>query len=171
MQAEDPLWQRYELSVRELLAALDPSADVRHNQRVRGLASGVHRQVDVLAKGKVVGIDVTVAVECKRHRRASDIGTVDQFIGKLLDLGADRGVLYAYAGFTDGAVTRAVGASNPHIMVVSVQTPELILRQKSVPGYPAELMAQDFAPQYIEELPSENFERFLARGEWSKFWS
>jgi hypothetical protein len=97
--ANDPLWRRYELSVRKLLASVDPTASVRHNHHVPGRLSGSLRQVDVWVTGTVAGIDLNVAVECKRHRRAVDVSTVDQFVGKLLDIGADRGVLYSYSGF------------------------------------------------------------------------
>ncbi|MDW5322877.1 restriction endonuclease [Plantactinospora sp. KLBMP9567] len=167
----DPLWQRYEISVQELLAAMDPSAQVVHNQKVRGRLSMADRQVDVLARGTVVGIEVTVAVECKRHRRILDIGAVDQFIGKVLDLSADKGILYSYSGFTDNAVTRAINARNPHILTVAVETPEELTGLLGVPGYPAELSWQEVPPQWIEELRSDAFERFLRTGEWNKFWS
>jgi hypothetical protein len=44
---QDPLWQRYELSVHELLDALDPAATVSHNTLVPGRLSQISRQVDV----------------------------------------------------------------------------------------------------------------------------
>jgi hypothetical protein len=44
-----------------------------------------------LARGTVVGLEISVAAECKRYARAIGIGAVDQFVGKLLDLGAERG--------------------------------------------------------------------------------
>lgn len=34
-------------------------------------------------------------VECKRYRRRVAIGDVDQFVGKLIDVGADQGILYS----------------------------------------------------------------------------
>ncbi|MFK4267879.1 restriction endonuclease [Streptomyces milbemycinicus] len=166
----DPLWQRYELSVREMLKALDHTAEVTHNKHVPGRLSSASRQIDVLVTGKIVGLEITVAVECKRHRRPSSIEVVDQFVGKLLDIGADRGVLYSYSGFSASAVRRAIGAHNPSVMVIALDTPEVVSEGRA-PGYPADLLAQNEAPQWVEEMHEDAFHRFLARGEWSKWWS
>ncbi|MFK0152517.1 restriction endonuclease [Streptomyces sp. NPDC090493] len=169
--ASNPLWQRYELSVREMLKALDPDASVVHDEHVTGRLSGARRQVDVLATGKVVGLEIKVAAECKRHQRPASIEVVDQFIGKILDIGADRGVLYSYSGFSSSAVSRAIGSSNPSVMVVALGTPEIVKEAGQAPGYPADLVLQEQAPQWVEELDEDAFRRFLADGEWSKFWS
>lgn len=171
MSASDPLWQRYELSVCELLKALDPNANVIHNQYVTGRLSNARRQIDILAAGTVVGLEVTVAVECKRHRRPASIEVVDQFIGKVLDVGAERGVLYSYSGFSDNAVSRAVGSSNPSIIVIALDTPESVKNLREAPGYPADLLARNAAPQWVEEMREDAFRRFLESGEWTKFWS
>lgn len=154
-----------------MLKALDPSAKVVHDEHVVGRLSGAQRQIDVLATGKVVGLEITVAVECKRHRRPSSIEVVDQFIGKILDIGADRGILYSYSGFSSNAVSRAIGSSNPSIMVIALDTPEIVKHLNRAPGFPADLLAQDRAPQWVEEMNEDAFRRFLADGEWSKVWS
>lgn len=164
------MWQRYELSVREMLKALDPDAKVIHDEHVTGRLSGAQRQVDVLVTGKLVGLDITVAVECKRHRRPSTIEVVDQFIGKVLDLGADRGILYSYSGFTSNAVSRAIGSSSPSIMVIALDTPGIVVGRQA-PGFPGDLLAQDQAPQWVEEMNEDAFRDFLEAGRWSKFWS
>lgn len=159
------------MSVREMLKALDPHARVVHDEHVTGRLSGARRQIDVLATGKVVGLEITVAVECKRHGRPASIEVVDQFIGKILDIGADRGVLYSYSGFSNSAASRALGSSNPSVMVIALDTPEMVKQVGEAPGYPADLMSQDQAPQWVEEMDEDAFRRFLADGEWSKFWS
>jgi len=165
------LWERYEASIHELIVALDPSAEVRRDQRVRGRLSQALRQIDVWAKGRVAGVELTVAVECKRYGRPVTIGEVDQFIGMLLDIGADRGVLYSYSGFSNAAVMRAQSARNPHVITVALETPEIVTQIHGAPGYPADLSVQDVAPQWVEEMDSEAFSHFLVNGEWSKFWS
>ncbi|PNG98244.1 hypothetical protein SMF913_14269 [Streptomyces malaysiensis] len=152
-----------------MLKALDPSASVVHDKQLRGRLSGARRQVDVYVTGKVVGLDISVAVECKRHGRPSTIEVVDQFIGKVLDLGADRGVLYSYSRFTSNAVSRAIGSSNPSIMVIGLDTPESV--KARAPGLPADLLVQDPAPQWVEEMNENAFRDFLAEGTWNKFWS
>jgi hypothetical protein len=117
-------WELYERSVREALAALDPRAEVLHNQRVKGRLSGAMRQIDVLARGLVAGVEIALVVECKMYQRPVAIGDVDQFVGKLIDIGADRGILYSGSGFTGGAAPRAMGAANPAVMPVVLKISE-----------------------------------------------
>jgi len=167
----DRLWERFEQTVQQLLASLDTSAVVQHNQKVPGRLSKAQRQNDVWIRGQVVGLEITVAVECKRHGRVIDVGIVDQFVGKLLDVGADRGIIYSYSGFTDAAVTRAVCASNPFILTVALETPGIVAQASGAPGYPADLLVQEAPPQWVEEMDDVAYMRFLALGEWSKFWS
>jgi restriction endonuclease len=166
----DPLWKRYEESVQNLLASLDGKAEVVRNRRIRGRLSQVGRQVDVWVRGAVVGVEIVVAVECKRHRRPMNIGVIDEFAGKLLDLGADRGIVYSYSGFTSAAVARAAMASTPSIMTVALKTPDVVMQLQSVPGYPADLLVQDFAPIWFDDLDEDSMFRFLSTGEWPKFW-
>lgn len=102
-----PLWARYELDVANFIAKLDPATDVKHNEKLVGRQSGRQRQVDVLVTGSVGGQQFTTAIECKRYMKPIGIGTVDEFAGKLADIGVDRGVLYAFSGFGAGALRRA----------------------------------------------------------------
>lgn len=164
-----PLWRRYELTVHELINALDPTSSVTHDAHIPGLQSRAYRQIDIWVVGQAAGADIKVAVECKRLKRFVSIGLVDQFLGKLIDIGADRGILYSYSGFTSSAVTRALGSTNPRIMAVALDTPGIVKHLRGVPGYPADLLAQDVAPQWIEELPVEAYEEFLIGGTWPKY--
>jgi hypothetical protein len=110
-------WRQFETQVQKMLSALDPMASVEHDVSVPGDLSGTLRQVDVMIKGTVADQTITIAVECKRYARPLGIGAVDEFAGKLLDVGADRGVLFALNGLTDPAVRRARGAKVPRIEV------------------------------------------------------
>ncbi len=95
--------------------SLDEGATVRMNQQVPGNISGVQRQLDALLRGEVAGQPISIAIEAKRYQRRVSIGTIDEFIGKILDVGCDRGVLYSAGGFTDGALSRASNARNPAV--------------------------------------------------------
>lgn len=151
-----PIWQSYERSVRDLLAAMDVDAQVRHDVHVPGLRSGVLRQVDVFATGTIVGAQVKVAVECKRFSRPADISVVDHVVGKLLDIGADIGFLFSYAGFTTGAVTRADGASNPRIIPIS-------LADEQHDGYVACQTGPSSAVAFLaDELDVEGYRELLS---------
>ncbi|MFF3732724.1 restriction endonuclease, partial [Streptomyces sp. NPDC002476] len=108
-------WQHFEQEVAELVESLDSGATVEPDAHVTGLVSGATRQLDALVRGHVVGQDITIAVEAKRYKRPVSIGTIDEFVGKLLDVGCDRGVLYAAGGFSEAALSRASAARNPGI--------------------------------------------------------
>lgn len=119
-------WRQYEAEVAKIAAELDDSAVVQHNVTLPGLLSRTPRQVDVLITGQIVGEEFRIAVECKRYANPVGIGTVDEFAGKLLDLGLDRGVLMAANGLTAPAEKRAFGAAAPRITFGSLtRTPAM----------------------------------------------
>ena len=105
----------FEKLVAEQVRRLDPSAVVEHNQHVPGRLSGTPRQVDVLVRGRVGGEEIVIVFECKRYKRAVGLATVEEFIGKLHDLAADKGVLFVCGTFTQAAVRRMENATYPRI--------------------------------------------------------
>lgn len=111
-----PLWRDFEEDVQQHLASRFTDVVVSHNEMMEGHISHHMRQVDVLLKGTIAGMDISVVVECKRNEsRPLHIGVVDAFAGKLQDIGAEKGVLWAFGGFDSGAVARAERAINPKI--------------------------------------------------------
>lgn len=108
-------WRRFEQDVADLIRKLDPDADVAWNVTLHGRFSHTPRQVDVLIEGTLAGQPIAIAVECKRYARRLGIGAVDEFDGKLGDLGVDRGVLFGLSGYTEPARKRAEGARQPSI--------------------------------------------------------
>jgi hypothetical protein len=168
----EPLWQQYERSVHQILSRLDPAATILHNQRLQGRLSGAKRQVDVWASGYVASAEVNIAIECKRYRRPVDVGTVDEFAGKLQDLNADRGILYSYSGFTPSAVNRAALSLPPKIQVIELESPAPGESHEPYDG-PSMSMADGIASTdlwysapFPEDLSSEQIARFLQFGEW-----
>ncbi|MEV5527832.1 restriction endonuclease [Streptomyces prunicolor] len=115
---KDVFWRAYEKQIAQLLTALDQNSSVRHNVSITGGISGVSRQIDALAEGAIAGQKMRVVAEAKCHTRKVTIEMIDGFVGKLLDLGAERGIFYSAAGFTDGAIKRADNARNPNVGLV-----------------------------------------------------
>lgn len=60
-------------------------------------------------------VSSVIVAECKYYARRVGIGTVDELYGKLVDVGAEHGVLCAPNGFTSGARSRAGSARRPKI--------------------------------------------------------
>ena len=146
--------QRYELSVTRLLSSFDGPAGTVLDGRVPGLLSGSSRRVDLLATGRVFGAAVTVAVECRQGRRPAGVATVERFIGKLLDVRADRGVLYSRSGFTRCARARAAAARCPAVMAVSLGGPAIPRQRRSTESLP---------PVAVDEITEADFALFLWR--------
>lgn len=65
------------------------------------------REVDVLITSRVQGREFRIGVECRDHRRASDVVWVEQARTKQADLELDQMVLVSSNGFTGGAVAKA----------------------------------------------------------------
>ena len=108
-------WKLFEEEVKKTQTGLDPDSVVEHDVRLEGLLSKQARQIDVLARGEMGGQAFTIAIECKHYAKRLGIGAVDEFAGKLLDVGVDRGVLYALNGLTQPAKDRAAGSQVPKI--------------------------------------------------------
>ena len=160
-------WQQYEQSIAQLLSAFDPGAVISHNQRITGRMSRTGRQVDVWAEGWVAGVDIRLAVECKRHARPVNVGVVDEFAGKLQDLGADRGILYSWSGFTAAAANRAALSAGPRIQAVEQEVPKA---PHDGPLYESANRDDSEEPAFTapltNDLSVQDFTRFLADGEW-----
>ncbi|WP_433466458.1 restriction endonuclease [Spirillospora sp. CA-128828] len=101
-----------------------PWSLVENVQRVHGQLSGKVRQIDVRATGKLAGSEILIVVECKRRKTPVGIGVIDEFIGKLLDVRADLGILFSFTGFTEPAIARADAASHPKVGLVILGEPE-----------------------------------------------
>lgn len=108
-------WQQFEREVARVLADMDANAQVEYDAHILGGLSGVERQIDALIRGTIVGHSVTLVAECKRYTKPVGIGLVDELVGKMLDVGADAGLMYAFAGYSSGAHSRAAGARNPKV--------------------------------------------------------
>lgn len=112
-----PAWRQFELDVVKTIQNLDPAAVVLHDQRVNGHYSGTERQLDAVAKKSIAGASIELVIECKQYKRKLGIGKIDEFVGKLIDLGCSHGILYATCGVTEPARLRATGSVSPKIVL------------------------------------------------------
>lgn len=148
-----PKWKVYELDVKKTEAGLDPDAELEHNAKVAGLYSKTSRQIDVLARKKVLRTSVEVIIECKRYTKKLGIGKVDEFIGKLLDVGAPFGILYAYSGVTKNAQARADGSIAPRVEIRDlVETEKLLLRKRTTEYADFSLLLESVAKDWSPEI-------------------
>ncbi|WP_328431589.1 restriction endonuclease [Streptomyces sp. NBC_00453] len=109
-------WRKFEEEV-ELAVSKLGNAVVQRDVQVPGVLSGRPRQIDVLATGVVAGCEMTVIFEAKCYRGSVQIGTIDELVGKSLDVAAQSAVLYAPNGFSAGAKARAAGTQGSPLRV------------------------------------------------------
>lgn len=111
-----PMFRKYEDAIRRILEERVPGHIRVEGTHLPGEKSEIDRQIDVLLKAPHFdNLESTIVVECKRYKRRVGVGTVDELIGKLLDVGAEHGVLCAPNGFTPSARQRAANARHPRV--------------------------------------------------------
>jgi hypothetical protein len=126
MSPEQPQWRRFEQAVAAFAAALDPSATVKHDVRMPDRHHGRSRQRDVWIDAKIAGhFPVSILVSCKRTKRKLNSGDLDAFCGELSSSPARVGVLYSYAGFTQGAVEKGRVLGIPCCRLYAGKGPEI----------------------------------------------
>ncbi len=88
----------------------NPDVTVRLNVFLPVLGTGKRRrEIDVLVVGQVAGYSKRIAFECKNERSSVGVQKIDEFIGKLKDVGIppQDGVYVSASGYTQGAIERA----------------------------------------------------------------
>ncbi|MFC9294387.1 restriction endonuclease [Streptomyces sp. NPDC057011] len=119
----DPDWRVYEKAVAAHISRLDPGLNVEHDQRLPGLLSGRLRQIDVLVRTVIAGETILIVYECKHFRRPVGLATVEEFIAKLEDVGANQGVLFVSGGLTEAAVRRLENTTLPRVNAYAYALP------------------------------------------------
>lgn len=130
-----PAWRQFELDVVRTIRNLDPGAVVAHDRTSTGIFSGTDRQLDAVATKSVAGADIEVVIECKQYKRKLGIGKIDEFVGKLIDVGCSHGILYATSGVTAPARERALKSRNPKITLRDISD---VLNQIEIDGRASE---------------------------------
>lgn len=102
-----PPWLEYERALLSYLETGYSSAEVRHDVRLRGVLSGVDRQIDILVREQINGREVTTAFEAKCFGRRVNVKHVEEAIGLFRDVGVDRGVVVTTQGYSEAAMQRA----------------------------------------------------------------
>lgn len=101
-------WKEFEQAVATFLQALDPGAKVIHDKLTPDADTGSPRQRDVWIETSFGGhLRIAILVSCKRKKTKLSQQDLDAFVGELRSSGANKGVLYAYRGFTKPALAKA----------------------------------------------------------------
>jgi hypothetical protein len=111
-------YTRYEQQVARILAGRSENSRPVEKTHLLGKLSQSPRQIDaLLTTNPVADRSMNIVIECKFYKRKVGVGTVDELVGKLLDVGAPLGVLCAPNGFSAPARHRAKNSGAPQIEI------------------------------------------------------
>lgn len=75
-----------------------------------GRRSRALRQIDISVRRTVGQFEILIVIDCKDYATPVDVKDVEDFLGLAEDVGANKGALVSFMGFTDAAKTRAQDA-------------------------------------------------------------
>jgi len=99
----DSDWKHYEDLVCEAMERENPELTFERDLKIYGNTTETNRQIDIAARGKLVGHDIFVVLDCKKYSSKLDVNEVGSFITFLNDIGADIGILVTVIGFSKSA--------------------------------------------------------------------
>ena len=105
--SDEPKWKRFERAVYEIQRQLAADSTVTLSDPIMGADSKRLRQVDISIRRQVAQYSILIAVECKDHKAPIDVKGVEEFMGLVKDVRANKGALIAAGGFTKAALTLA----------------------------------------------------------------
>ncbi|MBM3180122.1 MAG: restriction endonuclease [Chloroflexi bacterium] len=105
-----PKWKKFEQLVHKVQSALAPDSEVILDDRIIGSITGVERQIDISVKKAIGQFNVLIVVDCKDYKNPVDVKDVEEFIGLVEDVKANKGALVSAKGFTEAAKTRATNS-------------------------------------------------------------
>lgn len=100
-------WQEYQDGVAELYEQMDDIGRVFRNIHRPDQDTGRHRQVDIWMECVFKGITIGVLVDAKFHEEPIDVNIVEQVVMLAKAVRADKAVIVASNGFTEGALAKA----------------------------------------------------------------
>lgn len=89
----------------ELLSANDSYSEVKHDVMLD--SPDGPRQFDVVIRSKVSSLDLLTVIECRDYKKNLSVTHVDGLHSKQLDVKANKAVLVARKGFSNGAKRKA----------------------------------------------------------------
>ena len=120
----EPKWKRFEKLVAKLQKEISPDAEVTLDDNIVGRRSGAERQIDISVRRKIGQFDILVVIDCKDLSRPVDVKVVEEFLGLVDDVGANKGSLVSSSGFSKAAKKRAKDAGVDIYKLVDAQNKE-----------------------------------------------
>lgn len=100
-------WREYEKAIFEEFKLRYPQSEISWNVFLTGRFSGAKRQIDILIDAIIEGSQFRTVVDAKMYNKAVDVKAVEEFLGLMRDVGADRGLMVTTIGYSAAALERA----------------------------------------------------------------
>lgn len=99
-------WKQFERVALEIQQTLSPEATVTHDEKLVGRSGATH-QCDGIIRATLGTVGFTCVIECKDHEVPVGSEIMRAFVGKIVDLQVNHGIVVSTAGFTDDALKLA----------------------------------------------------------------
>jgi hypothetical protein len=121
-------WKDYESLVYDEFRAKYPDYELLSDQKILGRHSKVPRQIDIVIKANVAGIEMVGVFDCKYFNKKVNVKVIDSMFGFIDDIGAHFGGVISVKGFSVGANNRA-HAAGIDLRVITFESPETVVDQ------------------------------------------
>jgi len=108
--SEQKKWQKFESLVAHIQGLLAPQAEITLNKKILGKRSKTLREIDIAVSQNIGQHNIFITIDCKDYKCPVDVKNVEEFIGLVEDVGANKGAIVSANGFTQAAKTRAADA-------------------------------------------------------------
>lgn len=121
-------YRSYEMRVRQVLEerlraeSSTTQVTVFHDRKYPG-ASGHEHQIDVSCEVVLAGCRILILAECKKYAQRVNISDLLEFVGRLRDIGAHKGIMVTTVGYQEGAM-RIAEENRVALIVTPPQGPE-----------------------------------------------
>lgn len=104
---QDPKWKRFEKLTAKIQKDLSPDATVKHNDKILGKNTNIHRQIDVSVRKSIGQYEILIIISCKDLAEPVDLTHVEEWIGLADDVQANKAAIVSSKGFSRTAKTLA----------------------------------------------------------------
>lgn len=101
-----PKWKKFEELVAKIQRDFSPGAIVTLDDRIEGIITETKRQVDISIRQNVGQYSILIAIDCKDLSVPVNVKGVEEVIGLVQDIGANKGAIVSASGFTSTAIKR-----------------------------------------------------------------
>lgn len=113
-------WKKYENEIYNYLSNRFNTQRIYEDVYLKGIYSGVQRQIDILVEYEVLGFTERCIVDCKYYGERLDVKDVEEFYGLVEDVGGRTGLLVTKTGYSFAATNRAK-SKNINLEIVNVE--------------------------------------------------